>query len=85
MFPRIQAAGSCSDSPDAIHVGLEEVASRPAAPAGLRRHDSDEATLCSPSDTEALLQKSPVTPVPKLQLATLCLVRLVDPISFTQV
>ena len=54
-------------------------------PAGVRRPESDELTPCSASDTEALLQKLEPTPVPKLQLAALCLARLPDPIMFTQV
>ena len=54
-------------------------------PAGVKRPESDELALCFASDTEALLQKLEPTPVPKLQLAALCLARLADPITFTQV
>lgn len=77
----VQAA---SDSANVAHAGPEDLGSCPTALAGIQRCDSDAVAL-SASDTEALLQKPAVTPVPRLQLATLCLVRLVDPISFTQV
>lgn len=49
---------------------------------------ADQVTLCSDSGghTEALLpKKASPTPVPKLQLISLCLARLSEPITFTQV
>ena len=79
-------AGSLAD---VINEGHEHHVSSPNAlvtsPAGITRSETDELTLCSASDTEALLQKLLPTPVPKLQLAALCLARLADPITFTQV
>lgn len=79
-------AGSVADAIDEGHEchvsSLDALLSNPA---GIRRSESDELTLCSAPGTEALLQKRRPTPVPKLQLAALCLARLADPITFTQV
>ncbi|KIJ44207.1 hypothetical protein M422DRAFT_67512 [Sphaerobolus stellatus SS14] len=53
----------------------------------IKRRETDQVTLCSVAagDTEALLLKVPPTPVPKLPLISLCLARLSDPITFTQI
>ena len=60
-------------------------------PARLDRHASDD-TLCEPFDeTQPLLNKLSGcpsvprrAPLPTIQLAVLCLIRLADPIAFTQ-
>ncbi|KAF8590442.1 MFS general substrate transporter [Ramaria rubella] len=65
---------------------LESVSSLPSAVAAssvrLKRDETNELTL---SDVEALLPRLPPTPIPKLQLAVLCLARFADPITFTQI
>lgn len=50
---------------------------------------SDESTALLPSSDEGAAESQvfksvQMTPVPKLQLAILCLIRLLDPIGFTQ-
>ncbi|KAF8509541.1 MFS general substrate transporter [Gautieria morchelliformis] len=81
---------SVSVAPDVVNVERpEHHVSFPNAlladSAGFRRTESDQLILCSPSDAEALLQKRLRTPLPKLQLAAVCLVRLADPLTFTQI
>lgn len=89
MSSLVQDAGSVSVDPDAIKVEhVDRISPSDALIAGsasLGRFEGGELTLLCSSDTEALLQRLPPTPVPRLQLAALCLARLADPITFTQV
>ena len=92
MSPLVWRADSVSVASDTVNVGNEHcvycpeaLVAGPEGHAALGLSEPDELTLDSASDTEALLSKLTPTPVPKLQLAALCLARLADPLTFTQV
>jgi hypothetical protein len=92
MSALVQVADSVCVASDTVNTGHDHGLSCPdaliscsASLADLRLSESDELTLYSAPDSEALLLKLPPSPVPKLQLGALCLARLADPITFTQV